>query len=264
MPAERIVFSGVGKRREEIRAALEAGVRSLNVESLGELDVIAEEAAALGVVAPISVRLNPDVEAGHARLRRDGLRAEQVRPRAGGRAGGVRARGRRPGARSPSGCRSTSARSSSTSGRCTPPPRRRPSCGASSPPAPRPRRRRRPRHRLRRRGGRGGSSRTRRAGRRRRRPRRRARRRARPLARRPGWDVRHARPLREGRPGTPDRGLRRRHERPDPPGALRRAAPDRHPRRGGRAEGRVDVVGPVCETGDFFALDVELPLPRAG
>lgn len=63
VPGERIVFSGVGKRREEIRAALEAGVRSLNVESLGELDVLAEEAASLGMVAPVSVRLNPDVEA---------------------------------------------------------------------------------------------------------------------------------------------------------------------------------------------------------
>jgi diaminopimelate decarboxylase len=63
MPAGRIVFSGVGKRREEIRAALGAGVRALNVESLGELDAVAAEAAALGVVAPVSVRLNPDVEA---------------------------------------------------------------------------------------------------------------------------------------------------------------------------------------------------------
>jgi diaminopimelate decarboxylase len=63
MPAERIVFSGVGKRREEIRAALEAGVRSLNVESLGELDLVAAEAADLGTVAPVSVRLNPDVQA---------------------------------------------------------------------------------------------------------------------------------------------------------------------------------------------------------
>jgi diaminopimelate decarboxylase len=62
VPPDRIVFSGVGKRRDEIRAALEAGVRSLNVESPGELDVIAEEARALGVVAPISARLNPDVE----------------------------------------------------------------------------------------------------------------------------------------------------------------------------------------------------------
>jgi diaminopimelate decarboxylase len=64
VPGERIVFSGVGKRRDEIRAGLAAGVRTLNVESLGELDVVAEEAAALGVVAPVSVRLNPDVEAG--------------------------------------------------------------------------------------------------------------------------------------------------------------------------------------------------------
>ncbi len=59
---ERIVFSGVGKRRDEIRSALETGVRSLNVESPGELDVVAEEAAALGRVAPVSLRLNPGIE----------------------------------------------------------------------------------------------------------------------------------------------------------------------------------------------------------
>jgi diaminopimelate decarboxylase len=64
IPAERIVFSGVGKTRSEISAALQAGVRTLNVESLGELEAIAEEATALGLVASISVRLNPDVEAG--------------------------------------------------------------------------------------------------------------------------------------------------------------------------------------------------------
>lgn len=63
IPAERIVFSGVGKTRPEIRSALRAGVRTLNIESLGELDAVAEEAAALGVVAPVSVRLNPGVEA---------------------------------------------------------------------------------------------------------------------------------------------------------------------------------------------------------
>jgi diaminopimelate decarboxylase len=62
IPGERIVFSGVGKRADEIRAALEAGVRSLNVESPGELEVIAAEARLLGIVAPISFRLNPDVE----------------------------------------------------------------------------------------------------------------------------------------------------------------------------------------------------------
>lgn len=61
IPAERIVFSGVGKTRGEVRAALEAGVRSLNVESLGELDVVAEEARSLGRPAPIAIRVNPDV-----------------------------------------------------------------------------------------------------------------------------------------------------------------------------------------------------------
>src|SRR3990172_2606240 len=48
MPAGRIVFSGVGKRRDEIRAALKAGVRSINVESPGELGLIAAEARSLG------------------------------------------------------------------------------------------------------------------------------------------------------------------------------------------------------------------------
>jgi diaminopimelate decarboxylase len=61
VPADRIVFSGVGKRPDEIRAALEGGIRSLNVESLGELDAVAEQAGSLGLVAPVSVRLNPDV-----------------------------------------------------------------------------------------------------------------------------------------------------------------------------------------------------------
>jgi diaminopimelate decarboxylase len=63
VPAGRIVFSGVGKQRDEIRAALEAGIRSLNVESLAELEIVAEEARRVGRPAPVSVRLNPDVEA---------------------------------------------------------------------------------------------------------------------------------------------------------------------------------------------------------
>jgi diaminopimelate decarboxylase len=63
VPAGRIVFSGVGKRRDEIRAALEAGIRSLNVESLAELEIVAEEARRVGRPAPVSVRLNPDVNA---------------------------------------------------------------------------------------------------------------------------------------------------------------------------------------------------------
>ena len=59
-----IVFSGVGKREGEIRAAVEAGIRSLNVESLDELEEIADAARRLGRVAPVSVRLNPDVAGG--------------------------------------------------------------------------------------------------------------------------------------------------------------------------------------------------------
>ena len=61
---ERIVFSGVGKREDEIRAAVETGIRSLNVESPDELDDVAEAARSFGRVAPVSVRLNPDVAGG--------------------------------------------------------------------------------------------------------------------------------------------------------------------------------------------------------
>jgi len=63
VPPGRIVFSGVGKRRDEIRAAIEAEIRSLNVESLGELNVVAEEARAAARKVPVAVRLNPDVAA---------------------------------------------------------------------------------------------------------------------------------------------------------------------------------------------------------
>ena len=62
--ADAIVFSGVGKREDELRAAIEAGVRSLNVESLEELEQISAAARDLGRVAPVSIRLNPDVAAG--------------------------------------------------------------------------------------------------------------------------------------------------------------------------------------------------------
>lgn len=59
----KIVFSGVGKREDEIRAALEAGIRCFNVEVSGELDRINRLAQELGVVAPVSFRVNPDVDA---------------------------------------------------------------------------------------------------------------------------------------------------------------------------------------------------------
>ena len=56
-----VVFSGVGKTEREIAESLEAGVRFLNVESEGELRVIARVAAAMGVRAPVALRVNPEV-----------------------------------------------------------------------------------------------------------------------------------------------------------------------------------------------------------
>ena len=61
-PAQKIVFSGVGKRSTEIDAALNAGIRSINVESEEELEQVAARARALGRRAPISLRINPDVD----------------------------------------------------------------------------------------------------------------------------------------------------------------------------------------------------------
>jgi diaminopimelate decarboxylase len=57
----RIVFAGVGKTAEEMRAALEAGIYAFNVESAGELERLDSVAGALGVRAPFALRLNPDV-----------------------------------------------------------------------------------------------------------------------------------------------------------------------------------------------------------
>jgi diaminopimelate decarboxylase len=62
--ASRIVFSGVGKKREEMQRALEIGVRCFNVESESELRRLDEVAGALGRRAPVSLRVNPDVDAG--------------------------------------------------------------------------------------------------------------------------------------------------------------------------------------------------------
>ncbi|KTC07784.1 diaminopimelate decarboxylase [Pseudomonas syringae] len=62
--AEKIVFSGVGKTREDMRRALEVGVHCFNVESTDELERLQEVAAELNVRAPISLRVNPDVDAG--------------------------------------------------------------------------------------------------------------------------------------------------------------------------------------------------------
>lgn len=63
IPADKIVFSGVGKTRDEIALALSEGVGQLNVESEPELALISATATSLGVTAPIAIRVNPDVDA---------------------------------------------------------------------------------------------------------------------------------------------------------------------------------------------------------
>ena len=62
--ASRIVFSGVGKSRDDMRRALEAGVHCFNVESRNELERLQNVAAAMEMKAPVSLRVNPDVDAG--------------------------------------------------------------------------------------------------------------------------------------------------------------------------------------------------------
>ena len=61
--AKKIVFSGVGKREDEILAALKIGIRCFNIEVSDELDRINRLAGQLGVIAPVSFRVNPDVDA---------------------------------------------------------------------------------------------------------------------------------------------------------------------------------------------------------
>ena len=63
VPPKRIVFSGVGKTREEIALALRSGILQLNAESEAELDLISEIAAETGVTARVSLRISPDVDA---------------------------------------------------------------------------------------------------------------------------------------------------------------------------------------------------------
>ena len=69
VPGERIVFSGVGKTRGEMRLALEGGIRQFNVESEPEMEALSGVAISLGLRAPITVRVNPDVDAKtHAKI----------------------------------------------------------------------------------------------------------------------------------------------------------------------------------------------------
>lgn len=64
IPGQKIVFSGVGKTKTEMRAGLRANIRVFNVESLSELEALNEVAVEMGTRAPIAFRVNPDVTAG--------------------------------------------------------------------------------------------------------------------------------------------------------------------------------------------------------
>lgn len=69
VPGERIVFSGVGKTEAEMRAALEGGIRQFNLESEPEMERLNTLALSMGRVAPVTVRVNPDVDAKtHAKI----------------------------------------------------------------------------------------------------------------------------------------------------------------------------------------------------
>ena len=63
VPGDRIVFSGVGKTAEEMRRALAGGIRQINVESEPELEALSAVATSMNAVAPIAIRINPDVDA---------------------------------------------------------------------------------------------------------------------------------------------------------------------------------------------------------
>ena len=69
IPANRIVFSGVGKTAEEMRLALDHGIFQFNLESEPEAEMLSEVALSMGKRAPVSYRINPDVDAGtHAKI----------------------------------------------------------------------------------------------------------------------------------------------------------------------------------------------------
>ncbi len=69
VPGDRIVFSGVGKTRDEMTMALQGGIRQFNVESEPEMEALNDVALELGVIAPITIRVNPDVDAKtHAKI----------------------------------------------------------------------------------------------------------------------------------------------------------------------------------------------------
>jgi len=69
VPGERIVFSGIGKTRSEMQTALSGGIRQFNLESEPEMLVLNDLALSMGLVAPVTIRINPDVDAKtHAKI----------------------------------------------------------------------------------------------------------------------------------------------------------------------------------------------------
>lgn len=64
VPAERIIFSGVGKTEDELAYALSVGVHEINIESIAEWEMLSGVARSMGKIAPLAIRVNPDVGAG--------------------------------------------------------------------------------------------------------------------------------------------------------------------------------------------------------
>ncbi|HBP18646.1 MAG TPA: diaminopimelate decarboxylase [Planctomycetes bacterium] len=77
VPPERIVFAGVGKRRDELELALARGILQLNVEVEGELELLDELGRARGAPAPVALRVNPDVPADTHRYIQTGNKADK-------------------------------------------------------------------------------------------------------------------------------------------------------------------------------------------
>ncbi|MCY4333760.1 MAG: diaminopimelate decarboxylase [Litoreibacter sp.] len=63
VPGDRIVFSGVGKTEDEMRVAIESGIRQFNIESEPEMEVLSRVATSMGTEVPVTIRVNPDVDA---------------------------------------------------------------------------------------------------------------------------------------------------------------------------------------------------------
>ncbi len=69
IPADKILFSGVGKTADELRLAVSHGIRCINIESEPELELLSQVASQMGRTAHISIRVNPDVDSGtHAKI----------------------------------------------------------------------------------------------------------------------------------------------------------------------------------------------------